>query len=221
MKSSKYSFLVELEQTPLGANVAALFPSFEENLINDTETINKEDEAAPCLVSDILYNHGQQIERQNECDYCICVDGDMFCYWQCSTKQTPNTISVVVSRTDPAPVQFADAENFTTLLFDKNSQNNTVTPSDSDVITETASNPSTITQVNSTSKSNNQTCFVTGTEYSEGDVLPQEDGSCLQCVCGQNGRVTCTPQGCVSLQQDRHSQGLESNSLDMFDVDVF
>lgn len=43
--------------------LAALFPSFEENLINDTDTINKEDEAAPCLVSDILYNHGQQVRK--------------------------------------------------------------------------------------------------------------------------------------------------------------
>lgn len=63
--------------------------------------------------------------------------------------------------------------------------------------------------------------FFSGTEYTEGDVLPQEEGSCLQCICGSNGRITCSPQDCVSLQQDRYRHGIESNSLDMFDVDIF
>lgn len=41
---------------------AAFFTTFEENTVNnETETISEGDEAAPCLVSDILYNHGQQV----------------------------------------------------------------------------------------------------------------------------------------------------------------
>ena len=41
---------------------AAFFTTFQENTVNnETETISEGDEAAPCLVSDILYNHGQQV----------------------------------------------------------------------------------------------------------------------------------------------------------------
>ncbi|XP_065220058.1 uncharacterized protein LOC135845430 isoform X2 [Planococcus citri] len=201
---------------------AAFFTTFQENTVNnETETISEGDEAAPCLVSDILYNHGQQIERQNECDYCLCVDGDMFCYWQCATKQPPSTNSQSTSDTTTA-VQVADVENFTSAQLDKLTQNNTAVTTEPEISSsKDGSNVTGTAQNNSTTKPNNQTCIVTGTEYSEGDILPQEEGSCLQCVCGADGRVTCSPQDCVSLQQDAFRHGLDSNSLDMFDVDVF
>ncbi|XKL67141.1 hypothetical protein PGB90_010561 [Kerria lacca] len=173
------------------------------------------------LEDKLLHKFILNIERQNECDYCLCVDGDMFCYWQCSTKPLSNIISTVASYTDVTPAQVTDVENSTSVLSDKYTINNVSIATELDISMENVLNSTAITQTNITAKANNQTCFVTGKEYLEGDIVPQEEGSCLQCVCGSNGRVTCSPQGCVSLQQDRYRHGIESNSLDMFDVDVF
>ncbi|CAD7013102.1 unnamed protein product [Ceratitis capitata] len=47
--------------------------------------------------------------------------------------------------------------------------------------------------------------FQPGTLYKIGDVLPQDTGNCLQCVCieGTTGddtpRVTCSPHNCPPL----------------------
>ncbi|GLH04727.1 Uncharacterized protein GBIM_10377 [Gryllus bimaculatus] len=54
------------------------------------------------------------------------------------------------------------------------------------------------------------------TEYRAGEVLPRDTGTCLECVCGAAGRVTCSPRDCAS--EDAHPPAA---SLDMFDVDTF
>ncbi|KAL1452411.1 hypothetical protein WDU94_006645 [Cyamophila willieti] len=51
--------------------------SFDESLINNDTNPD------PCYIAGNIYYHGQQISRQDECEFCLCVDGEMFCYWQC------------------------------------------------------------------------------------------------------------------------------------------
>lgn len=57
---------------------------------------------------------------------------------------------------------------------------------------------------------------VTGTEYKVGEVLPHDTGTCLECVCDNEVKVTCSPKDCAT-----HDDYRSSNSLDMFDVDTF
>ena len=57
---------------------------------------------------------------------------------------------------------------------------------------------------------------VTGTEYKVGEVLPRDTGTCLECVCDNEARVTCSPKDCAT-----HDDYRSSSSLDMFDVDTF
>lgn len=53
-------FSTFLFQFPVPA--ATYYSAYDENMFsNGTETISEGDEAAPCLVSDVLYNHGQQV----------------------------------------------------------------------------------------------------------------------------------------------------------------
>ncbi|GFG34619.1 hypothetical protein Cfor_07429 [Coptotermes formosanus] len=59
-------------------------------------------------------------------------------------------------------------------------------------------------------------CYVMGTEYKIGEVLPRDTGTCLECVCDNEARVTCSPKDCAT-----HDDYRSSSSLDMFDVDTF
>ncbi|XP_055688992.1 uncharacterized protein LOC129793201 [Lutzomyia longipalpis] len=45
--------------------------------------------AEECVSSDRRYEHGEKISRQDPCEVCICVDGEIFCWWkQCPTETT-------------------------------------------------------------------------------------------------------------------------------------
>ncbi|KAI5728944.1 hypothetical protein M8J77_023548 [Diaphorina citri] len=66
--------------------------------------------------------------------------------------------------------------------------------------------------------------YKSGVKYKLGEILPHNTGTCLECKCGSDGRVTCSPNDCVSSEpQDEmfSSRHQDSNSLDMFDVDMF
>ncbi|KAJ8923329.1 hypothetical protein NQ315_001887 [Exocentrus adspersus] len=36
-----------------------------------------------------------------------------------------------------------------------------------------------------------------GREYQVGDKLPHDTGNCVECVCGQGAKVTCSPHQCA------------------------
>ncbi|KAF7278751.1 hypothetical protein GWI33_007984 [Rhynchophorus ferrugineus] len=42
-----------------------------------------------------------------------------------------------------------------------------------------------------------KTCIVMGQKYKVGDNLPHSTGNCLECICGQGGKITCSPHQCV------------------------
>ncbi|XP_077299272.1 uncharacterized protein LOC143920315 [Arctopsyche grandis] len=45
--------------------------------------------AASCLVTAVQYTHGQQIRREDPCEFCLCLDGEMFCWWQECPPEAP------------------------------------------------------------------------------------------------------------------------------------
>lgn len=47
-----------------------------------TQTVERLSSAATCLVASVEYTHGQQIYRVDPCEFCLCLDGEMFCWWQ-------------------------------------------------------------------------------------------------------------------------------------------
>ncbi|XP_074041000.1 uncharacterized protein isoform X2 [Leptinotarsa decemlineata] len=40
-------------------------------------------------------------------------------------------------------------------------------------------------------------CVVMGRVYQIGDRLPHDTGNCLECICGQGAKVTCSPHQCA------------------------
>lgn len=76
--------------------------------------------------------------------------------------------------------------------------------------------------------------FVIGVRYKPGSVLPRDAGSCLECLCGRNSQITCSPKDCITLNslsdEDTsepefygNNNGEQNNgnfNLDMFAVNV-
>uniref|UniRef100_A0A182Q345 VWFC domain-containing protein n=1 Tax=Anopheles farauti TaxID=69004 RepID=A0A182Q345_9DIPT len=51
---------------------------------NDRGELQK---AESCLVDDYKYDHGQKIQRLDPCEICLCIDGEIFCWWkQCDSQ---------------------------------------------------------------------------------------------------------------------------------------
>ncbi|KAG5883567.1 hypothetical protein JTB14_022434 [Gonioctena quinquepunctata] len=40
-------------------------------------------------------------------------------------------------------------------------------------------------------------CVIMGRVYQIGDRLPHDTGNCLECICGQGAKVTCSPHQCA------------------------
>lgn len=72
-----------------------------------------------------------------------------------------------------------------------------------------------------------------GVRYKPGSVLPRDAGSCLECQCGQNSQIACSPKDCITLnslgdedtsEPDFYGSNGEQNNgnfnMDMFAVNV-
>lgn len=59
---------------------------------------------------------------------------------------------------------------------------------------------------------------MTGTEYKIGEMLPHDTGNCLECVCGQGARVTCSPHLCAPPGDDAADYRLPGPRPDLPDA---
>lgn len=41
-----------------------------------------------------------------------------------------------------------------------------------------------------------------GREYKIGDKLPHDTGNCIECVCGQGAKLSCSPHQCAPVGDD-------------------
>lgn len=229
------------------ALISQVGESFDEN------SINNDTNPDPCYISGSIYYHGQQISRQDECEFCLCVDGEMFCYWQCpedeeegGEEMRTGSPSKVANSTPPSS-SLASSSSESTLISTLQSSTesslwNNSLPDDRieptspriPVIASTSNemsrgqapqNRTTLAESSTATSASVKpvSCFVLGVEYKLGEILPHNTGTCLECKCGSDGRLTCSPNDCVSSEtQDEMfmSRHQDSNSLDMFDVDM-
>ncbi|XP_050311464.1 uncharacterized protein LOC126747023 [Anthonomus grandis grandis] len=200
--------------------------------------------AATCLVAGVEYTHGQQIYRADQCEFCLCLDGEMFCWWQdcpptmegpcknqgpfspcTSVPVAPTTSSSKTSSTSPSiikPVSSANgfkstkSEPSVTTGVPVGEEESTSLQEESTAYTEDDEEEEDTSESdrNSTELSGStegpKSCVVMGQEYQEGDNLPHSTGNCLECVCAQGGKITCSPHQCVPAGDeitDYHQQG--------------
>jgi len=44
--------------------------------------------------------------------------------------------------------------------------------------------------------------WIVGREYRQGEILPHSTGNCVECSCGSEGRIECSPRDCVALRPE-------------------
>ncbi|KAF6200655.1 hypothetical protein GE061_005098 [Apolygus lucorum] len=141
-------------------------------------------------VSSIIEYPKDRITREDPCDFCLCLDGEVFCWWQ---QQCLNTTQQQIPATsqDNSTTSASDSEDW----VDESSHNTTETPAPPEAM-----------------------CRVMGVEYKIGEVLPRETGTCLQCQCSPGARVTCSPKDCTSPDQFHalEQQSLDMFDVDVF-----
>ncbi|KAF0755817.1 Uncharacterized protein FWK35_00026115 [Aphis craccivora] len=161
----------------------------------------------------------------DHCKACICIDGQIFCYWQCDDTAPADTM---VEEIDGEP-QSTSTINIISTTFenDASSKSTNFVPhsSPSDVFQTTTVTPN---------EDAEPFCLVMGVRYKPGSVLPRDTGSCLECQCGQNSQIACSPKDCITLNslsdEDTsepefygNNNGEQNNgnfNMDMFAVNV-
>ncbi|XP_063236132.1 von Willebrand factor C and EGF domain-containing protein [Bacillus rossius redtenbacheri] len=154
---------------------------------------------ATCWLQGEAHPHGQKVHREDPCELCLCVDGELLCSWQACSEETPCAASqgrTCDNATGSAASSSGRPENYT-------SAEPTAAPVATSGTTEVP-------------PSAPPACYVMGARYEAGEALPRDTGTCLECVCDVEARVTCSPRDCGASQHDDYRA-----SLDMLDVDTF
>ncbi|XP_050419657.1 uncharacterized protein LOC126832771 [Adelges cooleyi] len=183
----------------------------------------------PCKVAGVFYNHSQKILFTDRCKSCLCIDGQIFCYWQCDENVTADEMR---EANDDETLSTSTTNSLLTSTMETEDSPRTTSPGPS------TRSPDSSTQITATVGPNKTTtepfCLVMGVKYKPGSVLPRDSGSCLECQCGQNSQITCNPKDCITLNslndQDtaepeffgnrNGEQNNENFNLDMFAVNV-
>ncbi|KAG7189446.1 hypothetical protein KM043_017146 [Ampulex compressa] len=154
-----------------------------------------------CIVDGNAYSHSQTIPSYDPNSHCLCVAGEVYCWWQ-----NYNTVTEPSVGTTSLPSTTIESNYYTPSL-----EGSTDTAADSSEGSgETAAEPSSEQQgfleINATYSTAAPpaptTCLVMGREYREGEVLPHSTGNCIECSCGSEGRVECSPRDCVALRPE-------------------
>ncbi|KXJ73399.1 hypothetical protein RP20_CCG015953 [Aedes albopictus] len=60
------------------------------DIMNDERPPSELQKAESCVADNFKYDHGQKIQRYDPCEICLCIDGEIFCWWkQCDVPAQP------------------------------------------------------------------------------------------------------------------------------------
>uniref|UniRef100_U5EQ23 Putative serine/threonine-protein kinase mark-a n=1 Tax=Corethrella appendiculata TaxID=1370023 RepID=U5EQ23_9DIPT len=76
----KYNFLNKNIDLDIEQSEARYDPGMLSELANDEQSILQK--AEPCTIENVHYDHGQKIVRNDPCEICLCIDGEIFCWWK-------------------------------------------------------------------------------------------------------------------------------------------
>ncbi|XP_020815452.1 homeotic protein female sterile [Drosophila serrata] len=61
------------------------------------EDLEPHSRAAACFTNGHKYTHGQKVPRLDACEVCLCMDGEIFCWWEKCDKASANKAKAVAS----------------------------------------------------------------------------------------------------------------------------
>ncbi|XP_023158366.1 homeotic protein female sterile [Ceratitis capitata] len=75
-----------------GATNSELDDDNESEADADVDDLQPHERAASCHNNGHKYTHGQKVPRKDPCEVCLCMDGEIFCWWELCTKKAANQI---------------------------------------------------------------------------------------------------------------------------------
>ncbi|XP_076635871.1 uncharacterized protein LOC143348961 isoform X1 [Colletes latitarsis] len=151
-----------------------------------------------CVVEGNTYSHSQTIPSYDPNSHCLCVAGEVYCWWQNYNPSTDPSAG-------PSYLPSTTIEsNYTPSLEESTDAVDSLEAS-GDPAEEPSAEQQGYVEINatySTTQPPPTTCLVMGREYREGEVLPHSTGNCIECSCGSEGRVECSPRDCVALRPE-------------------
>ncbi|XP_046410956.1 uncharacterized protein [Neodiprion pinetum] len=192
----------------------------EIDIMTDDEVEISTEEPVPkkCYFGGTTYTHSQTIPTSDPCSHCLCVAGEVYCWWQdCLLHSEPedfeNFDGSLKSTEIPGAFLSVNSSLGTAATLEAD-DNETMTTESSELAAQIIEEEGYM-DVNSTYQDFGTqstlptTCVVMGVEYKEGEALPHSTGNCVQCGCGAAGRVECSPQDCVPLLQPPSGAGVD------------
>ncbi|XP_022225643.2 homeotic protein female sterile [Drosophila obscura] len=61
------------------------------------EDLEPHSRAAACFTNGHKYTHGQKVPRQDACEVCLCMDGEIFCWWERCDKANANKVKATAA----------------------------------------------------------------------------------------------------------------------------
>ncbi|XP_063983133.1 uncharacterized protein LOC135165610 [Diachasmimorpha longicaudata] len=132
-----------------------------------------------CAVNGTTYSHGQTVSSRDPNCHCLCVAGDVYCWWE---NYKARMISSDGSTIVPGEIELSQPVFVDRVGVKGNANSNVKGVDRNDTFSRHVS------------------CFIMGKEYQVGEVLPHSTGNCVECSCGREGRVECSPRDCIALR---------------------
>ncbi|KAL6433673.1 hypothetical protein ACFW04_005743 [Cataglyphis niger] len=149
-----------------------------------------------CIVDGNTYSHSQTIPSYDINSHCLCVVGEVYCWWQNYNPTSTSSLDLSSLRST------AMENNYTsTLEINMDIVNDFEASENFDSSIRQQGHVETNATLSITSPVP-ITCLVMGREYRQGEILPHSTGNCVECSCGSEGRVECSPRNCVALRSE-------------------
>ncbi|XP_011150585.1 uncharacterized protein LOC105189892 [Harpegnathos saltator] len=167
---------------------------------SDSDVTTEEPFPKKCIVDGNAYSHSQTIPSYDTNSHCLCVAGEVYCWWQ---NYNPSTVPSL----GPSSLQSTTVEsNYTPSLEASTDIADGFEASGDPAAANSLIGQQGHVEINATSAtatpSAPTTCLVMGREYRQGETLPHSTGNCVECSCGSEGRVECSPRDCVALRPE-------------------
>ncbi|GAB6029111.1 hypothetical protein CHUAL_004891 [Chamberlinius hualienensis] len=138
-------------------------------------------EEGDCVYESHLYKSAQQIPREDPCDFCFCFRGDIICLQQ----SCPPPIDGCYEEAIPG---------FCCPRFECPITAVTVNVSDAKVPYPVSA--SRYRSARAVPQMQVVACEFRNQIYSRGETIKQASSPCMDCLCGENGTMKCTPKKC-------------------------
>ncbi|XP_011498490.1 PREDICTED: uncharacterized protein LOC105362702 [Ceratosolen solmsi marchali] len=191
-----------------------------------------------CIVNNKTFAHSEMIPSDDRGSHCLCVAGEVYCWWQTYAGSLSTSVfGLKISKSSTAEPPTTLAKTYSTLVkeLSENSeasekwvyeasgemQDEEESLKGKDIFKgslmaiSTNSTAITIPMTPAYSTRMPVTCLVMGRTYHQGEVLPHSTGNCVECSCGDEGRIECSPRDCVGLRL----QNTGDDDFELFDVD--